>query len=208
VWIKICRQLLTWIIEKVKMKTKSHFSFFRFFSPTTCINFCDESAVQSLTPLLVQFRLRKSTVALRAQVVDSCPRRQLLILSSSIVQLMTVAPSNAVPTKFRFLNEPLQYPFNSSSSSSSGEEVTPNITQHVSDNNLSNITLSSMQTTRGSNLSSAADSLRNNNNFLYDSNASTIVTIQIPRTDSNDAAIVCEGENVINCTIIQQIFTF
>jgi hypothetical protein len=65
-----------------------------------------------------------------------------------------------------------------------------------------------MQTTRGSNLSSASDSLRNNNNFLYDSNASTIVTIQIPRTDSNDAAIVCEGENVINCTIIQQIFTF
>jgi hypothetical protein len=38
---------------------------------------------------------------------------------------MTVAPSNAIPTKFRFLNEPLQYPFNSSSSS--GEEVTPSI---------------------------------------------------------------------------------
>jgi hypothetical protein len=183
------------------------FPFFSFVSGSyrlCAINF--KSAVQSLTPLLVQFRPRKSNVALRAQVIDSRPRRQLLILSSSILQLMTVAPTNAVPTKFLSLNEPLQYPFNSSISGSR-EEVTPNITQHVSDSNLTNVTLLSMQTTRGSNLSLAVESSMNNNN-LYNSNASTIVTIKIPRTDSNDPAIMCEGETVVNCTIIQQIFKF
>ncbi len=156
-----------------------------------------QSAVQSFSPFL-QFRPRKSNVDLCAEI-DSHPRRRLLIQSSSFLPLLIMGPSHANPT-----DELLQFPlFNISRE---GEIV--NVTNHVTERNLTNVTLSPIGATPGTNTSFVAEIYRKNNTYLDDSNTSTIVTIRIPRADSNDTAILCEDETRINCTVIRQMLTF
>jgi uncharacterized protein (UPF0333 family) len=110
-----------------------------------------------------------------------------------------MGPSHANPT-----DELLQFPlFNISRE---GEIV--NVTNHVTERNLTNVTLSPIGATPGTNTSFVAEIYRKNDTYLDDSNTSTIVTIRIPRADSNDTAILCEDETRINCTVIRQMLTF